>query len=838
MKHQIGQRARQWKIFWIVSVVTGMITGCADGSTSSPESAVSPPEQVQEVQSNVAACNGCLVGPEWVSRSAGTPITERFVFAADKNAYHVLEVEEDSASNGSGSVILNGVEIVRERDLAGASLFRLRTAFQAQSTNTLSVRLTGTPGYRVRISIFECASPELVVSVGAGISGTPLAGQHTYECGARVSYSYGAASGFQNPRVYVDHEKATTSGSILVTRHTSLSAFVDKVTVLSPQALPVRSAIEALLTAGDKRRAFGALLDALTLLESSVGGDFREQLNAIMREVETDPTKLAALQESERELGGHIVVPNSSAIDLPIGALRTSSKLLAGSQMGGKLTTSRPTLALYINGVLNSRADAYANYVEFAKALKEAGLDRTYAAYSYNPTISVSAFYVDALQCLTHQLSWRTTLLGIPGVVDYLWDVATECGLPEKEIPDLFEALAQIVHLPIQSAYPRNLADDIHEDISLGIQVIAVPHSQGNMMLRDALNRFSTVSATDQKLLTSISLAPQGAPSTSRLAAYDCWMVKWDIFEWLGVDACDSSYSPISTAKSDEITGFFFPQVDRRLEQGCGSGSLLTSCTTYDTSLRFPGEWWLHDFVQSYLSDKSRTKLLAVLKSHKTLLDQVPTGSESSVSDDFGSGLGKWIVRDPDGLGSWSTTSGELLGDYNIGCGATPCKQSQLLLADSYQPKTLNLQNWRMEIQSGLVQAYCCYNGGATVNLAKFVLYVSDTEKETFDVGWGWTGVTAPVSFDQAYVSHQKYPWANIGFASAVVPNWSPAKWQTAILEKSGDTYTVYFKGDSDSRASGAKLLSVIRTFSSTPKVGFNTYGRVRMDNFKLTALP
>ncbi|MBK6781751.1 MAG: alpha/beta hydrolase [Gemmatimonadetes bacterium] len=107
-------------------------------------------------------------------------------------------------------------------------------------------------------------------------------------------------------------------------------------------------------------------------------------------------------------------------------------------------------------------------------------------------------------------------------------------------------------------------------------------------------------------------------------------------------------------------------------------------------------------------------------------------------SDDFAGGLGNWVEHDVNGLGSWTTQNNELIGDYGIGCGSPTCHQTQLILADALQPANNGYSNWRMEIQSGQVQAYCCFGGGSIVNLGKFALLVSDSEKEALDVGNAW----------------------------------------------------------------------------------------------------
>ena len=205
-----------------------------------------------------------------------------------------------------------------------------------------------------------------------------------------------------------------------------------------------------------------------------------------------------------------------------------------------------------------------------------------------------------------------------------------------------------------------------------------------------------------------------------------------------------------------------------------------------------------------------------------------PPGTKTLLySDDFSQGLSNWVIHNPDGFGSWTTQNNELFGDYNIGCGYYTCYQTQLILADNLQPGT---GNWRIEVQSGLVQAYCCYNGGAVGNLAKFALYFSDSQKEAMDIGMSWQGTIAPPTTSTAYYAHQSYPWVQLAYQQVTVPQWSPAGWQTAALEKIGTTYTLYFNNQ--------PLYTFQRNFATPPKVGFSTYGQVRMDNFKLYRLP
>lgn len=202
------------------------------------------------------------------------------------------------------------------------------------------------------------------------------------------------------------------------------------------------------------------------------------------------------------------------------------------------------------------------------------------------------------------------------------------------------------------------------------------------------------------------------------------------------------------------------------------------------------------------------------------------TGKRLLYSDDFSHGLGNWV---DDGQGSWTTLDNELIGDYNIGCGSPSCPQTDLLLADQFQPGD---HNWRMEIQANLVEAYCCYNGGADVSFAKFSIYTSANEKDDFEVGRGWGPENTLVpTADHVYAGYQSYaPWQSPGNADVAVSPWQTNEWQTAALEKRGNQYTLYWNG--------VAVYTTTRIHSGVPKVGLHTYGKVRMDNFKLYLLP
>jgi len=301
---------------------------------------------------------------------------------------------------------------------------------------------------------------------------------------------------------------------------------------------------------------------------------------------------------------------------------------------------------------------------------------------------------------------------------------------------------------------------------------------------------------------------------------------------WLGEIRLSQDQSCVSSAGDPAVLVYNGPAL------AAGASAATTHSGTIPANMQ-PGRWYW-----CVILDPAGGTVPESNEFNNTLMGNaidITSGGPGTLrySDDFASGLGNWVEHDVNGLGSWTTQNNELIGDYNIGCGSPTCHQTQLILADALQPANNGYSNWRMEIQSGQVQAYCCFNGGAIVNLGKFALLVSDTEKEALDIGNAWNnGVQPPASMTVAYAAHQAYPWFQVAFQSVTVPTWNPNQWQTAILEKVGNQYSVYFKGNNDTSTNGTLIYTTTRTFSGPVKLGFSTYGKVRLDNFKLYELP
>jgi hypothetical protein len=64
---------------------------------------------------------------------------------------------------------------------------------------------------------------DLTVTASAGVSGTPAAGTYSCKEGSRVTYSYTAASGYDNLKVQVDGVEVATQGTVLMDRAHTLT---------------------------------------------------------------------------------------------------------------------------------------------------------------------------------------------------------------------------------------------------------------------------------------------------------------------------------------------------------------------------------------------------------------------------------------------------------------------------------------------------------------------------------------------------------------------------------------------------------------------------------------
>lgn len=114
--------------------------------------------------SSMHACPNCTFDPVLYTRRTGTPVTELIEFEANTDGAYVLETNDMDTRGAESRIWLNG-----ERMKVGRGVQRRDVVLDSE--NTLTVRLTGKPGSKLLVKIFqEVATVEV----------TPATARHRY----------------------------------------------------------------------------------------------------------------------------------------------------------------------------------------------------------------------------------------------------------------------------------------------------------------------------------------------------------------------------------------------------------------------------------------------------------------------------------------------------------------------------------------------------------------------------------------------------------------------------------------------------------------------------------
>lgn len=469
-----------------------------------------------------------------------------------------------------------------------------------------------------------CESATVLVGFGRGVA-QDLEIPSNLRCGQRVPYAFQLQPGYSDLDVLIDGVSSPINGAFHVSNLTTVVARARPTPYLSGQLSSLIAAVDNLLGSSDRTRAFEELLALARALHTGGQIDVRRALDQVLAGIRSDAVKGPLLEAAESEIAGRLVQVSEPA---------QSSSFLDGP--------ARSTAVVHVNGVNTDLSGAVANAVELSAVVREAGLASTTTYIAYNPTRGATASQRNAIalwRCIEGVLDVDIGTIVAPGSLDLLWALATTCPLVPDVTPDPLQGLLQLAGLPTTGAFASTFAQDLHLFLSNNVQVVLVPHSQGNMMVRDAL-AYPTVTQSDRALLSGVFLAPQGMPSASSIARTDCWMIEEELFEWAGVNACTSTDSPVQTTSSIAFTAISMQAIARISRFLCGVPLFPCNRGITVATLEIPGRVWLHKFQESYLADSSRDLLKRRLREHKAFLDAQappvpPAGSWCGTSTDF-----------------------------------------------------------------------------------------------------------------------------------------------------------------------------------------------------------
>lgn len=330
-----------------------------------------------------------------------------------------------------------------------------------------------------RLVLTVTSNPKLLTIKGEGVTGSPAGGTTTHTRGSQVTYSFGLQSGYDSLLVLVDDVPVAASGTVVMdTSHVLLVAAHRVVTPLAGTATLVTEA-HALLTAPDKPAQFQAFIDhVMTYAATTDNATAADALLRVQALAFNPTTDSAALRNLYGALGNHqyhIAGPDPLA-PLPDGIESVGY--------------------LYVNGINTLETDLagpIAILRALIKALPTYDTSYDYVGFQYNRThlaqiaIAPTSTEYKLLRCqqIATERSYAqpdTWYLG------QFWRCLATIGVSSA---DLVEAFRQLYDLYWNSPLLEEDADSVAEHIQAfrhaGRHVIAIGHSQGNMMIQQGI---------------------------------------------------------------------------------------------------------------------------------------------------------------------------------------------------------------------------------------------------------------------------------------------------------------------------------------------------------------
>lgn len=358
----------------------------------------------------------------------------------------------------------------------------------------------------------------LTIQFTSGVSGTPSAGVHNYPSGTHVPYAFVPRPGNENVAVSLDGVPKPSIGSLTMDSNVTLMVTADSIVVVASVDRPMVVDFEKLLTDPSPMPAFRMLQAELAQV---LAGTWT-----------TDPN--TGRNEAEERVRAALVaaydpVEDAAALRRVLREIRDSlSRRPAGSahanrpSFGGELTEhSTPTTAssisfLYVNGIWTARELAVTTREKFLEPIiTAAGFSnrQDFPVYEvYNKTAAETNASEEIWICLN--LKADLILLGRISSGSNLSECFTRIA-SALWLGDLAESVQQLVNRTF-SALPQEarndavrLADRIVEELAKNGRVIVVAHSQGNLMLTEALQFVSVFRPqTDLGCVGVVAIAP------------------------------------------------------------------------------------------------------------------------------------------------------------------------------------------------------------------------------------------------------------------------------------------------------------------------------------------
>ena len=350
----------------------------------------------------------------------------------------------------------------------------------------------------------------LRIALSSGVSSSLSSGERMLDSGASMTYSIGASARFGNPQVYLDGQRVPLTGTVFGDKPHDLVASADSLQVLSGS--------DSSLIVSISRVAAGGNATALV-----------ERLGALSDSLLIQHPSDSAVRVFARLLSSSIVPERDAslfvrAVALSEGAMLAHRGLRISEQIG---VDGVHTEIMYVNGITTTPADfdlswrgALRPLVRRADLTEASGFGVS-GFYNRTATPRESAA-ADFFMCV--RLKWlqiasniRSALLSVPGCFP-----VGGITIDGKPYGDFAEALQQMINLTFVNGNPAlvaldavRLADSISVERKRGKRLLLVTHSQGNLMMAEALSYLRARQdwlASDFKCVGWVSIAPPRTP--------------------------------------------------------------------------------------------------------------------------------------------------------------------------------------------------------------------------------------------------------------------------------------------------------------------------------------
>ena len=422
----------------------------------------------------------------------------------------------------------------------------------------------------------SAGASKLTVIASDGLDVIPVEGVHLFPSDSVVAYSFVVLPGHIDLAVVRDDTGSTPQGTVNMSRDHVLEGETRPDWLLNADIVDTRNRYRLLLTASDKKLAYASMLTRYSGLAARTSPAYANWTFSIADLLafdvsRSDSTALRALDDAlagtlffTTKCGDSLVFHPETKGNCQLVALRSAESQMANVSFRPDSGFSH---ILYVNGINNTRKEADETIALLPPIVAQTTFGAQAETYLfYNPTFKEQQKGWSTLDraCAALVRRWLPFLSGRLIALSDMAECLGEQFLRSKVERDLFEALAAKLDVEYDVfSVPNDIVDQLAAFIPPllggGRSVIFVAHSQGNLIVEQAMRRAATstqLNVQSSHCTALLSLATPLSPTSFILpdSLRRHLTVKHDILRQLGMEYnVFSLETPISEEADDEL---------------------------------------------------------------------------------------------------------------------------------------------------------------------------------------------------------------------------------------------------------------------------------------------